>query len=81
MPEKWKKAPPTEFATKPNSHYVFNAVQVWYTVAKDSDVVIGILLGILGVAAAIKASEKTCPHCSQKIRRGRSQCPMCGNRV
>ena len=45
---------------------------------KDSDVIFGILLGILGVAALIKVSEKKCPNCSGKITRGTSQCQFCG---
>ena len=48
---------------------------------KDSDAIVSIALGILGLAALIKFSEKDCPHCLKKIARGTSQCPFCGNRV
>jgi len=48
---------------------------------KDSDAAIGIILGILGLAALIKASEKDCPFCFRKVVRGTSQCPFCGNRI
>ena len=48
---------------------------------KDSDAILGIVLGILGVAALIKASEKNCPHCFKKVARGTSQCPFCGNYI
>ena len=48
---------------------------------RDADMVVGILLGILGVAAIIKASEKTCPRCSQKVARGTSSCPFCRNNI
>ena len=37
---------------------------------KDSDAVFGIILGVLGLAAILKASEKTCPYCFKKIIRG-----------
>ena len=36
---------------------------------KDSDVIFGMLLGILGVDALIKVSEKKRPNCSGKITR------------
>jgi len=48
---------------------------------KDSDAFAGILLGILGLAALIKFSEKECPYCSRTVVRGASRCPFCRNRI
>ena len=43
---------------------------------KDSDEILGIVLGILGVAAAIKASEKNCRYCLKKVVRGYIALPI-----
>lgn len=45
---------------------------------KDSDILAGILLGLLGFAALVKLSEKKCPICSSMIPFGKRDCPNCG---
>ena len=44
-------------------------------------VVAGILLGLLGLAALAKLSERKCPVCNRIIPFTQKTCPHCGYRI
>jgi uncharacterized OB-fold protein len=48
---------------------------------KDEDAVLGIIFGILGLAAIAAIIEKKCPFCGRSVPRGTSVCPHCGSQI
>lgn len=48
---------------------------------KDEDALVGIIFGILGIAAIAAIAQKKCPVCGKSVARGTSVCPYCGSLI
>lgn len=57
---------------------LYTIADTYAALGKDSDVLVGVLLGVMGVAAIIKLLEKNCPCCDNIMGRGQSHCLRCG---
>ena len=49
--------------------------------SKNDDAMVGIVLGILGIAAIAAIVSKKCPICNKTVQRGISVCPHCESQI